>query len=133
VEVRFDSQFAFHLYNRGIMPPEIAKLPRQALKEFGEAATEEFPESFTDSEIETMAMGLLNLFDLLTESRGTNPRLLRTLSERESKALTFITQELAAGRQPSARSVANAVGLRSSRSGLKLRNKLREHSERLAD
>jgi hypothetical protein len=46
------------------------------------------------------------------------------LSKHEIAALTFIRESLKNGRSPSVREVCRAVGLRSSRSGLRIINKL---------
>src|SRR5437773_1277197 len=54
---------------------------------------------------------------------ATRPKL-PALSVRETKALDFIRCSLGAGTSPSVRQVCQAVGLRSSRSGLRLVNKL---------
>ena len=76
----------------------------------------------TDAEIEEMGLRLLHLFDFLF------PRpvqaLGQPLTEREAAAIAFVHREREQGRTASARTLAKAMGLRSSRSGFKLTKSL---------
>ncbi len=113
------------VYYEGIMQEPAFELSDKALQEFRELAEEEFQESYTDSEIRDMATNLLTLFNVLVPNEVAVNECLPKLTDKEALALAFINQELKEGRKPSARGVANAAGLRSSRSGLKLLNKFK--------
>src|SRR5260221_5585028 len=60
-----------------------------------------------------------------TLTKAAVPPAPPKLSEQESRALTFIRRSLKAGRSPSVRQVCRELGFRSSRSGLRVIDKLK--------
>ena len=57
---------------------------------------------------------------VVNQMRAATALPIRVLTAKEARALTFIQRERALGRSCSVRSVAKAVGLRSSRSGARI-------------
>jgi len=97
------------------------QLSAEALKELREIYENEFDDILTDSEIEEMGIRLIHFFHILLS--GPSPARIE-LTMRERLALGYIDAEMAAGRNPTVRGIAQAVSLRSSRSGKRLRDGL---------
>ena len=118
--------------------PSITELSPEAFDELKALVIEEYGDTMTDDEITAMGLRLLNLFSLLLSpyTEKAEQRSGPELSDKEQQALTYIATCLELhGRSPSVREVAKAVGYRSSRSGLKVINRLihRGSIERIAD
>lgn len=92
-----------------------SQLSQQAFGEFKAIYEAEFKETVPDADLEHMAVNMLELFALILKEQPSKP--LPKLTEDEEKAYRFIREEQKQGRKPTARSVAKALGLRSSRSG----------------
>jgi SOS-response transcriptional repressor LexA len=76
----------------------------------------------TDDKAEAMGVELLHFFSLLWSPKVTD---INALTDQESKALEFIRRMLdTEQRPPSVREVARAIGLKSSRSGFRVVQRL---------
>ena len=102
-------------------------LSEKAFSELKEIFKKEYPdEVFTDEQMREAGMNLLRLFSIIsTKNRGEESSSLgktpaAELTEREQEALKFINEQILLKRQPSVRDVAQAVGLKSSRSGARM-------------
>lgn len=103
------------------MTPDQPQLSPQALAELWAIAKDEIPEPLTDIEIEEMGVRLLRLFSILSVPEPKSDKI--TVSDHDYKALSFLFNEIQAGRNPSIRDLCRAMGLRSSRSGFRLLKK----------
>jgi hypothetical protein len=122
----FDSPSRSLTINNGVvLRPMNTHTPRRlsagAVKELREIYEDEFDDVLTDFEIEDMGVRLLSLFDILLNTPGP---VKIELTRQEQLALDYIHAETAAGGTPTVRGMAQAAGLRSSRSGMRLRDTL---------
>jgi hypothetical protein len=106
------------------MPNDIAafQLSLKALAELKEIVIEEFGPGDTDQEIEEMGLRLLRLFSLVSvdSPKTEKPKL----SVVEAKALTYVGDCIKQHKQPTVRGVAEAIGKKSSRSGMRMVDEL---------
>lgn len=98
------------------------RLSAEAMNDLQTIVQKEISELVTDDEIEDMGIRLLRLFSIIV-TQEPKPACVQ-LAKQEQKALAFIGSEIKQGRSPSLRQLTQAVGLKSSRSGYRLLNKL---------
>jgi hypothetical protein len=99
------------------MPDENGNfLSNDAIAEFQGIYKDEFNEVLPFEDARKRAEGVLGFFGLLMERKPQAP----LLTEEESKCVAYIAEALAAGRQPTVRRIAAALGRRSPRTGHKM-------------
>jgi hypothetical protein len=96
------------------------RLSPEAFTELRQIVHAELDESLSHTEIEEIGDRLLRLFSILTAEQAPARLPPILLTKQESQAFSFIAGELRKRKPPSARQVASALGLRSSRSGFLL-------------
>jgi hypothetical protein len=99
-----------------------ASLSPKAFADLKEIVLDEFGPDHTGQEIEEMGLRLLGLFNLLMSNtfKAEGPKL----SGEEAKGLAYVTECLKQQKQPTVRGVAEAIGKRSSRSGMRMVDEL---------
>jgi len=99
-------------------------LSTEAVIEFQKIYEEEFGEVLNDTEAEQMGMDLLRFFAPLVEQKDADMHL----TEQESIAFRHIHDCICHNkRQPTVRSIAEAIGKRSPRSGFRVLKMLMKH------
>lgn len=98
------------------------RLSAEAIENLRTIYYEEFDEELTDDGVEVMGVELLHFFSLLWSLKASD---IDELTDQESRALEFIRRTLdAEQRSPSVREIAHVIGLKSSRSGFRVVQRL---------
>lgn len=108
-----------------MMPENTSKftLSPKALTELKEIFHDEYGYDLPDAEAHETGVRLLELFEVLLESPdGKKPSIQPTA--KQSQAMVHIRNSLQEQKQPTVRSIAAALSLKSSRSGLRMLNSL---------
>jgi len=102
------------------------RLSVKAFSELKRISGEEFDMELSDHEIEEMGMRLLRILSILLPDNPEPVTMTISFTQQESDGINFIHEEIHRGRSPSVRQFSWAMGLRSSRSGHRLLNRLME-------
>ena len=101
------------------------RLSPEVFRELKDITHAELEGPMSDDEIEEMGLRVIKLYSFLRIETSKEVSPGSQLTDQESKALSFIKDQMAQfGRMPSVHKIARALGLSSSRSGFQILKRL---------